>query len=68
MTFDMPNEALLQPLRALLKQAFGDSDAFLDGFFATGFDRHRCRCLTWNDRLAAALYWFDCHGEGKKRA
>lgn len=68
MTFDMPNEALLQPLRALWKQAFGDNDAFLDGFFATGFDRHRCRCLTWNDRLAAALYWFDCHWEGKKLA
>ena len=68
MTFDMPELSQTEALRSLWKQAFGDSDAFLDGFFATGFDRRRCRCLTWNDRLAAGLYWFDCHWEGKKLA
>ena len=68
MTVNMPQEEQFPQLRSLWKQAFGDTDAFLDGFFATGFDRHRCRCVTWNDRVAAVLYWFDCYWEGKKLA
>ena len=68
MTVNMPQEEQIGQLRQLWKQAFGDTDAFLDGFFATGFDRRRCRCLHWNQRLAAALYWFDCHWMGKKLA
>ena len=68
MTVNMPQQEQIDQLRTLWKQAFGDTDAFLDGFFATGFDRRRCRCVTWNDRVAAALYWFDCHWEGKKLA
>lgn len=68
MTVNMPQEEQILQLRDLWKQAFGDTDAFLDGFFATGFDRRRCRCVTWNDRVAAVLYWFDCCWEGKKLA
>lgn len=68
MTVDMPVQAQLPQLRDLWKQAFGDSDAFLDGFFATGFNENRCRCVTWNERLVAALYWFDCFWKGRKLA
>lgn len=68
MTIDMPREEHIDGLRALWKEAFGDSDAFLDGFFATGFAPERCRVLDWNSRCAAALYWFDCHCGGKKLA
>ena len=68
MTIDMPREEHIDGLRALWKEAFGDSDAFLDGFFATGFAPFRCRVLDWNGRSAAALYWFDCHRSGKKLA
>lgn len=68
MTVDMPQGYQQASLRGLWKQAFGDSDAFLDGFFATGFAPDRCRCITWNDRVAAALYWFDCTWEGRKLA
>lgn len=68
MTVDMPRQTQLAQLRSLWQQAFGDTEAFLDGFFATGFDHRRCRCVTWNDRVAAALYWFDCHWKGKKLA
>ena len=68
MTVNMPQQQQIPQLRDLWKEAFGDTDAFLDGFFATGFDRRRCRCITWNDRVAAALYWFDCSWEGKKLA
>ena len=68
MTVNMPEKTQIPQLRSLWKQAFGDTDAFLDGFFATGFDHRRCRCITWNDRVAAALYWFDCSWKGKKLA
>lgn len=68
MTIDVPREDQIPALRQLWKQAFGDSDAFLDGFFATGFSFDRCRCLYWNDRCAAALYWFDCRWQDKKLA
>ncbi len=51
-----------------MKQAFGDTDAFLDGFFQTGFSPDRCRCVTLSGQLAAALYWFDCQWQEKKIA
>jgi len=68
MTVDLPRKHQQQSLRQLWKQAFGDPDTFLDGFFATGFAPNRCRCITWNDRVAAALYWFDCLWDGKRLA
>jgi len=68
MTIDRPQESHLQGLQALWKEAFGDSDAFVNGFFSTGFAPQRCRVLDWNGQCAAALYWFDCRWEGKKIA
>ena len=68
MTIDYPTEAQYPQLRQLWQQAFGDTEAFLDGFFATGFSPMRCRCLSWNERCAAALYWFDCRWGEKKLA
>ena len=47
-------------LQALWKEAFGDSDAFLQVFFQTAFSPARCRLITENGRVLAALYWFDC--------
>lgn len=63
MIIDKPTST--KPLRHLWKQAFGDPDGFLDSFFSTGFSPDRCRQLTLEDSLAAALYWFDCTWEGK---
>ena len=60
MIIDQPTAAHIPALRQLWKQAFGDSDAFLDGFFTAGYAPERCRILTLKGRLAAALYWFDC--------
>ncbi len=54
--------------KALWQEAFGDTDAFLDGFFTTGFSPSHCQCLYQNHRLAAALYWFDCDWQDKKLA
>ena len=66
MIIDTPRDVL--SLRQLWKKAFGDTDAFLDGFFATGFALDRCRCLFQNEQLAGALYWFDCQWDGQKLA
>ena len=55
-------------LKELWKQAFGDTDAFVDGFFAAGFSAERCVVLEQEGKLAAALYWFDSLWQGKKIA
>ncbi len=68
MRIDAPTPSLTHPLRRLWVDAFGDSDAFLDSFFATAYAPERCRCLTLEDSLAAALYWFDTTCNGKKMA
>lgn len=60
MNIDFPKEEQLPALRAIWKEAFGDSDAFLDTFFATAFSSHRCRCVSMDGSVVAALYWFDC--------
>lgn len=55
-------------LRRLWKEAFGDSDEFLDAFAATAYAPERCRTLTADGNLVAALYWLDCEYSGKKIA
>lgn len=68
MIIDSPRAADIPALRRLWVQAFGDTDAFLDGFFQTGFSPNRCRCIKQGGQLSAALYWFDCQWQGKKIA
>lgn len=55
-------------LKNLWKQAFGDTDPFIHGFFTTGFSPMRCNTLEQDGHLAAALYWFDCLWQGRKIA
>ena len=59
MKFDHPHQDQIPGLRQLWKKAFGDTDAFLDLFFSTGFHPLRCRCILDDHRIVAALYWFD---------
>ena len=54
--------------RRLWKQAFGDTDAFLDLFERTAYAPDRCHTLTVEHCLAAALYWLDCETAGEKTA
>ena len=56
------------PLRALWKEAFGDTDEFLDLFEQTAYSPKRSRRLTVDGQCAAALYWFDCRCNGQKIA
>ena len=68
MTIDAPNVEQTAWLRRLWKEAFGDSDAFLDRFFTIAYSPDRCRCVTADGRVTAALYWFDCDCQGEKLA
>ena len=68
MRIDHPTTEQIGALRALWQEAFGDDDRFLDAFFDNAFSPLRCRCMTENGRLAAALYWFDCTWQGQKVA
>lgn len=60
MRIDYPVEDQLPQLRRLWQEAFGDGEAFLDLFFHIVFSPDRCRCVTVEDSVAAALYWLDC--------
>ena len=63
-----PDKRHITGLRNLWKEAFGDGDEFLDAFFTTAFSPQRCRCMTIGDKVAAALYWFECDKDDKKIA
>lgn len=60
MTIDRPLPEQIPQLRRLWKEAFGDTDTFLDIFFHRAFSADRCRCITAEGSVVAALYWFDC--------
>lgn len=64
MKADYPTREQTDGLCRLWQEAFGDEDAFLDAFWSTAFSADRCRCITVNGDVAAALYWFDCRCEG----
>ncbi len=68
MTIDAPLPSQIPDLRNLWKEAFGDTDDYLDTFFHTAFSPERCRCLTVDNQIAAALYWFDCSCRGQNIA
>lgn len=63
-----PEDRDVPALRKLWQEAFGDTDAFLDKFFFTGYSPDRCRVIMRETQAVAALYWFDCQWNGKKLA
>lgn len=68
MIIDQPALQQVPQLRQLWKEAFGDEDAFLDGFYRTGFAPERCRCAVQDGQICAALYWFDAEYAQQKIA
>ena len=68
MKIDYPLEDQIDGLRKLWKEAFGDTDTFLDIFWSTAFSPDRCRCISVDGQIAAALYWFDCRFEDQPLA
>lgn len=63
-----PSREEIPQLRQLWKQAFGDTDAFLDSFFSAAFAPERSRCVVTDGEVAAALYWFFCEAGGQPLA
>ena len=68
MKIDYPNPSQIGLLQSLWLEAFGDEDGFAEHFFTYGFSPDRCRCVTADDRVVAALYWFDCQFQGRPLA
>lgn len=60
MKIDHPTLEQIPQLRQLWKEAFGDTDAFLDWFYKSAFAPQRCLCVTKSGEVAAAAYWFSC--------
>ncbi len=60
MTIEAPGAGQLPALKALWQCCFEDPMAVIDRFFETGFSPARCRCVTEQGRVIAALYWLDC--------
>ena len=59
---------MITELKRLWKQAFGDPEVFIDGFFRAGYAPERCQYLAVDGHVATALYWFDCSVRGRKWA
>ena len=60
MNIDHPTPAQIPQLRVLWKEAFGDTDDFLDHFYTKAFSPDRCLCAMADGKVAAMAYWFDC--------
>jgi len=60
MNINNPQISDIPALRELWREAFNDTDEYLDSFFAKAFHPSRCRCICDNNTIVAALYWFDC--------
>lgn len=68
MIIEQPTAAQQRQLRALWKEAFGDTEEYLDLFFGTAFSPSRCRCAVKDGTVMAALYWLDGTCRGQKVA
>lgn len=54
--------------RKLWREAFDDSEAFLDNFDRTAFSKERYCSVIINGEVVSALYFFDCEYDGGKIA
>ena len=68
MNIKPPNANDIPKLRALWKEAFSDTDEFLDVFFSCAFSADRSFCIKDKSEVVAALYVFDCLFENSKIA
>ena len=59
MIIKFPRESDIPNLKELWKEAFGDTDDFIDLFFSLAFSAQSALCVYDNDSPTASLYWFD---------
>ena len=55
-------------LKTLWKEAFNDSENFIDGFFKLSYSKKRSMIIEKDNKVASMLYWFDCNFNGNKVA
>ena len=68
MNIDYPRARDCKAMRVIWKEAFGDSDEFIDYFMKYAFSQRRSRCVYVDGEPVAALYWFDCEYSGGRVA
>lgn len=68
MRIDAPHKSQIRQLRRLWMEAFADGEDSLNAFIRTAMTAGRCRCVTVDGTVAAALYWFECRCRGRKVA
>ena len=68
MNINAPEITDIKELRTLWKEAFSDTDEFLDMFFSTAFSAERSFCIKENNEVTAALHYFDCLYKDEKIA
>ena len=59
MIIKKPADSDVTELKALWKEAFGDTDDFIGLFFSLAFSKDNSLCVYDNESLVASLYWFD---------
>lgn len=59
---------MITELRSIWKEAFGDSDVFMEDFFSVAYSKDRCRTLRRDGKTVSALYWFPVFEGGAKMA
>ena len=68
MIIDYPRYYHMRYLVELWYEAFADSDDYIRNFFTKGYAWYNSCTIRENDLPVAALYWFDCHWQGKTLA
>ncbi|MBO5315773.1 MAG: GNAT family N-acetyltransferase [Clostridia bacterium] len=68
MNIDHPTPKHISGLKSLWKEAFGDSDEFINAFFDTAFSPDRCFAVAEGKDVYSALYVLDCSLEKRKIA
>lgn len=68
MKIRFPCDSNIPGLRRLWKQAFGDTDVYLNLFFGTAFSKERSLCALDGEAVAAAMYWLDAEFDGEQIA
>ena len=58
----------IHTLKRLWKEAFDDTDKFINDFFDLSFSVYRSLCACEDDLPVSVLYWFDCEADNKKAA
>lgn len=59
---------MLAKYKALWKQAFHDTDEWIDSFFQYVYDPNRCCSILSDGQVLSAVYWMDCKMDGHKLA